>query len=100
MPDMVGFFCVKTKLKFFYTAGELVMLLLSVDYLVPRKVKLHWCLVKALLQPSSHLTLHFHETFKEVAFLRVFSCLNFTITFRFLVKEGEWMQAQMNSIMS
>lgn len=98
MPDTVGFFCINTKLKFFYTAGELVMLPLSVDYLKPRKVELHWCLIKALLQPSSPLTFHFHETFKEVASLRVFSCLNFTITFRFLVKE--WMQAQMNSIMS
>lgn len=101
MPDTVGFFCMNTKLNFFHTAGELVTLPLSVDYLMPKKgeATLVPCGGIVIILLTS-LAFHFHETFKEAASLRVFSCLNFTITFRFLIKEGKWMQAQINSIMS
>lgn len=88
-------------MKIFQTARKLVMFPPSVDYWVPKKgdaiLVRHGGIVTVFL---TFLAFHFHETLKEVAFLRAFSCLNFTITVRFLVKEGEWMQAQMNSIMS
>lgn len=89
------------QVKIFHTAGGTchASSLLCIFW-CPRKVRLHWCLMEALLVLLVSLAFHTHETFKEVASLRVFSCLNFTITFRFLHKEGEWMRAQMNSIMS
>lgn len=88
------------QVEIFHTAGELVMLPLSVGYLMPRKGEATLAPCGGITVLLASLAFHFHETFKEVAFLRVFSCLNFTITVRFLIKEGEWIQAKTNSIMS
>lgn len=72
IPDTVGFFCMNTRLQFFMHVGQLVMLPLSVDYLMPKKGE-------ATLMPRrgsvtvllTSFAFHFCETFKEVAYLRV-----------------------------
>lgn len=57
MPDIVGGFCINTMLTIFHTVMELVMLPASVGYLMPKRVRLHWCLVEALLKSSLSLSL-------------------------------------------
>lgn len=77
------------------------MLPAHVDYLVPKKgeVMLVPCegSVTVLLVP---LAFCFHETFRKVASVRVLNCLNSTRNLKVPMEEGEWMQAQMDSILS
>lgn len=89
------------QVKYFHTVVELVMLPTCVDYLMPKKgeVTLGPCggIVTVLLVSLASC---FHETFRKVASLRVLNYLNLTRNLKVTVEEGEWMQAQMDSIVS
>jgi len=101
MPNTVGFFCMNTKLKYFHAVVELVMLPACVDYLVPKKGEVRLVPRGGVFTDLLvSLDSCFRETVRKVASLRVLNCPNLTRNLKLTVEEGEWMQAQMDSMTS